>query len=74
MIDAVKRLARADQTAIRERTGEMLRLRSTLRQYFPAELAAKDTVLLLARAPRPAHVELLDRFPADVDGLSRFEM
>ena len=64
MTDAVKLLARAHQTAIRERTGEMLRLRSTLRQYFPADPAAKDTVLLLARAPRPAHDELLERFPA----------
>ena len=63
-------LARAHQTAIRERTGEMLRLRSTLRQYFPAELAAKDTVLLLARAPRPAPDDLLDRSRPnpDVDG------
>ena len=49
MTDAVKLLAQAHQTAIRERTGEMLRLRSTLRQYFPADPAAKDTVLLLAR-------------------------
>ena len=67
LVDAVKLLARAHQTAIWERTRQILRLRSTLREYFPAaieafeDLAAKDTLLLLARASSPAQVAKLTR-------------
>jgi transposase len=67
LVDAVKLLARAHQTAIWERTRQVLRLRSTLREYFPAaieafeDLAAKDSLLLLARAPSPARVAKLTR-------------
>jgi transposase len=67
LVDAVKLLARAHQTAIWERTRQILRLRSTLREYFPSaieafeDLAAKDTLLLLARASSPAQVAKLTR-------------
>ena len=67
LVDSVKLVARAHQTAIWERTRQVLRLRSTLREYFPAaieafeDLAAKDTLLLLARAPSPARVAKLTR-------------
>jgi transposase len=67
LVDAVKLLARAHQTAIWERTRHVLRLRSALREYFPAaieafeDLAAKDTLLLLARAPSPARAAKLTR-------------
>jgi transposase len=67
LVDAVKLLARAHQTAIWERTRQVLRLRSTLREYFPAaveafeDLAAKDSLLLLARAPSPSRAAKLTR-------------
>ena len=67
LVDAVKLLARAHQTAIWERTRHVLRLRSALREYFPAaieafeDLAAKDTLVLLARAPSPARAAKLTR-------------
>ena len=67
LVDAVKLVARAHQTAIWERTRQVLRLRSTLREYFPAafeafeDFAAKDTLLLLARAPSPARAAKLTR-------------
>ena len=67
LVDAVKLVARAHQTAIWERTRQVLRLRSTLREYFPAaveafeDLAAKDSLLLLARAPSPARAAKLTR-------------
>ena len=56
---AVKVVARAHQTLIWERTRHTLRLRSALREFFPAALAAyadlgltgADTLELLARAP-----------------------
>jgi transposase len=59
---AVKVAARAHQTLIWERTRHALRLRSALREFFPAALAAyadlgltsADTLELLARAPAPA--------------------
>jgi transposase len=58
---AVKVVARAHQTLIWERTRHTLRLRSALREFFPAALAAyadlgltgADTLELLARAPGP---------------------
>jgi Transposase/Transposase IS116/IS110/IS902 family len=59
---AVKVAARAHQTMIWERTRHMLRLRTALREYFPAALAAykplgltgADTLELLTKAPDPA--------------------
>ena len=59
---AVKVVARAHQTLIWERTRHALRLRSALREFFPAALAAyadlgliaSDTLELLVRAPAPA--------------------
>jgi len=67
LADAVKLLARAHQTAVWERTRQVLRLRSTLREYFPAavkafeDLAAPDALALLARAPDPARAAKLTR-------------
>jgi len=56
---AVKVVARMHQTLIWDRTRHLLRLRSALREYFPAairafdELAAPDSLELLAVAPDP---------------------
>jgi len=67
LADAVKLLARAHQTAVWERTRQVLRLRSTLREYFPAaveafeDLAAVDALALLTRAPDPARAAKLTR-------------
>ncbi|HEY5842373.1 MAG TPA: IS110 family transposase [Mycobacterium sp.] len=67
LVDAVKLVARAHQTAIWERTRQVLRLRSTLLQYFPAAVAAfddlsgTDTLILLGRAPSPARIGRLTR-------------
>ncbi|MGW1008410.1 IS110 family transposase [Streptomyces sp. NPDC002520] len=59
---AVKVVARAHQTLIWERTRTYQRLRTTLREYFPAALAAyadleltsTDALELLIKAPTPA--------------------
>jgi transposase len=57
--EAMKLVARAHQTLIWERTRHVLRLRSALREFFPAALAAygdldePDTLQLLAAAPDP---------------------
>jgi transposase len=57
---AVKVVARAHQALVWERTRHVLRLRSALREFFPAaleafdDLAAPDALELLARAPDPA--------------------
>ncbi len=67
LADAVKLLARAHQNAIWERTRHVLRLRSTLREFFPAaleafdDLTASDTLNLLGRAPSPALAAKLTR-------------
>ncbi len=67
LADAVKLLARAHQTAVWERTRQVLRLRSTLLEYFPAavegfgDLAAPDALDLLGRAPDPARAAKLTR-------------
>jgi hypothetical protein len=67
LADAIKLVARAHQTAIWDRTRQVLRLRSLLREYFPAaleafdDLAAKDALLLLGRAPSPARAAKLTR-------------
>ena len=60
--EAVKIAARARQKLVWERTRHLLRMRSALREYFPAALEAyagltlsgADTLELLARAPDPA--------------------
>ena len=60
--EAVKIAARAHQKLIWERTRHLLRMRSALREYFPAALeaysaltlAGADTLELLGKAPDPA--------------------
>ena len=58
--EAIKVVARTHQTLIWERTRQVQRLRHLLREYFPAaleafgDLAAADTLELLATAPAPA--------------------
>ena len=65
--EGIKVLARAHLRLIWERNRSVLRLRSTLREYFPAalgafpELAAPDALELLARAPDPAAAARLSR-------------
>nr|WP_027661217.1 transposase [Salinispora fenicalii] len=55
--EAVKVVTRYHKTLIWEQTRHMLRLRSALREYFPAALAAfadltaSEALELLARAP-----------------------
>jgi hypothetical protein len=67
LVDAVKLAARAHQTAIWERSRHVLRLRSALSEYFPAaveafeDLSAKDTLILLGRAPSPTRAAKLTR-------------
>jgi hypothetical protein len=62
---AIKVAARAHQTLIWERTRQVQRLRHQLREYFPAaleafdDLAAPDTLELLAMAPDPASAAAL---------------
>jgi transposase len=62
---AVKVAARTHKTLIWERTRHVQRLRHQLRDYFPAaleayqDLAAADTLELLARAPDPASARRL---------------
>jgi transposase len=57
--EAIKLTARAHQSLVWDRTRHMLRLRSALRDFFPAalkafrDLDAPDTLELLARAPGP---------------------
>jgi transposase len=57
---AIKVVARGHKTMIWEQTRHMLRLRSLLREYYPAALAAfgdltaPDALELLAKAPDPA--------------------
>jgi transposase len=64
---AVKALTRMHQTLIWDRTRQVLRLRSSLREFFPAallaydDLAAADTLELLAKAPDPATAARLTR-------------
>ncbi|WEB46046.1 IS110 family transposase [Streptomyces yunnanensis] len=66
---AVKVVAQTHQTLIWERTRTFQRLRSTLREYFPAALAAyadlaltsTDALELLIKAPTPAAAAKLTR-------------
>lgn len=59
LAEGVKLAARAHQNLVWERTRHVLRLRSALREFFPAALAAfdqldePDTLELLAKAPDP---------------------
>jgi transposase len=59
LAEGIKVVARAHKTLIWERTRHVLRLRQTLREYFPAALHAFDdldspeAVELLAKAPTP---------------------
>jgi len=63
----VKILARAHQTLVWERIRHHLRLRSGLREYFPAalvafdDLAARDALELLGKAPDPTTAARLTR-------------
>ena len=65
--EAMKLVARSHQTLIWERTRHVLRLRSTLREYFPAALSAfgeldePDTLELLAVAPDPDRAARLSK-------------
>ena len=65
--EAVKLLARAHQSLIWDRTRQVLRLRSALREFFPAalqafdDLAAGDALELLDRAPDPDRAARLPR-------------
>ena len=66
-VAGIKVLARTHKTMIWERTRETQRLRHQLREYFPAaleafaDLAAPDTLELLAKAPGPARARRLTR-------------
>ncbi len=59
LAEGVKLAARAHQNLIWERTRHVLRLRSALREFFPAalvvfdDLASQDSLELLGRAPAP---------------------
>ena len=65
--EAVKLLARIHQSLIWDRTRQVLRLRSALREFFPAalqafdDLSAADTLELLGRAPDPDRAARLSR-------------
>ena len=65
--EAIKLLARAHQTLIWDRHRHLLRLRTALRESFPAaleafdELAAPDALELLAAAPDPVSAARLSR-------------
>ncbi len=63
--EAIKVLARAHQNLIWARTRHTNALRSTLREYFPAaleafeDLADRDALAILGRAPTPADAQRL---------------
>jgi transposase len=63
--EAVKVVTRAHKTLIWERTRHLLRLRHTLREFFPAalvafeDLTAAESLELLATAPEPASAAVL---------------
>ena len=75
MAEGVKVLARAHQTLIWERTRATNRLRSSLREYFPAaletfdELAHRDALAVLAKASTPTEAAKLT--PAKIRTLLR---
>jgi transposase len=65
LAEGIKVLARAHQNLIWDRTRATNRLRCSLREYFPAaldtfaELADRDTLAVLAKAPTPAQAKAL---------------
>jgi transposase len=65
LAEGIKILARAHQTLVWERTRTTNRLRSSLREYFPAalatfaELADRDTLAVLAAAATPSEAARL---------------
>ena len=65
LAEGIKILARAHQNLIWERTRHTNRLRSSLREYYPAalatfaDLADPDTLAVLDRAPTPAQGQAL---------------
>jgi transposase/transposase IS116/IS110/IS902 family protein len=65
--EAMKLVARTHQTLIWDRSRQLLRLRSALREFFPAalhafdDLAAPDALELLGRAPDPDRAARLSR-------------
>ena len=67
LADAIKLVARAHQSAIWERTRHVLRMRSTLLEYFPAavtafeDLSAPDALHVLGRAADPDQAAKLTR-------------
>jgi len=67
LAEGIKLAARAHQNMIWERTRHVLRLRSALREFYPAalqafpELDAADTLELLAKAPDPESASKLPR-------------
>ena len=66
-VEALKLVARSHQAFIWDRTRHLQRLRSALREFFPAaleafpELTAPDALQLLGRAPDPARAARLSR-------------
>jgi hypothetical protein len=67
LAEGIKVVARAHQSMIWDRTRHVLRLRSALREFFPAaleafpDLAAADALELLAAAPDPLAAAALSR-------------
>lgn len=65
LAEGVKVLARAHQNLIWDRTRATNRLRCSLREYFPAalvtfaDLADRDTLAVLSKAPTPAEAKAL---------------
>jgi transposase len=65
--EAVKLVARSHQSLVWDRTRQVLRLRSVLREFFPAalvafaDLDASDTLELLAAAPDPDRAARLSK-------------
>ncbi|MCB1260006.1 MAG: IS110 family transposase [Acidimicrobiales bacterium] len=65
LAEGVKVLARAHQNLIWDRTRATNRLRCSLREYFPAalatftDLADRDTLAVLAKAPTPAEAKAI---------------
>jgi transposase len=67
LVEGIKVIARAHQNLIWDRHRQMLRLRSSLREFFPAaleafpELTAPDALELLTAAPDPDRAARLSR-------------
>jgi transposase len=66
-VEAMKLVARAHQSLVWDRSRQVLRLRSALREFFPAaldafdDLAAPDTLEILGRGPDPDRAARLSR-------------